>query len=71
MIYGFEMCPAKSGTDTFWIARSTQLEECIVYGDTLDDALNELASSELKWINNAIENNVTIPEVKLLDISEG
>ena len=70
MIYGFKTYPAKSGLDTFWIAESMQLNGCVAQGDTLDEALRELASNELEWINSASEQGIKVPSVELMNFGE-
>lgn len=67
MIYGFKTYPAKSGLDTFWIAESNQLNGCTAQGDTLDEALKELARNELEWLLMAEEHGIAVPEVELMD----
>lgn len=69
MIYGFNVYPAKSDMNTFWIAESNQLNGCVAQGDTLNEALKQLAINELEWINCAIEQKIKIPEVELMDFN--
>ena len=70
MVYGFKMYPAKSGLDTFWIAESLQLNGCVAQGDTLDEALKELATNEMEWISAATEQGIIVPEVDLINFGD-
>ena len=52
----------------FWVAKSLSLKGCIGQGDTLDGAINELATNEIDWLEEAKEFEITIPE--LVNIGE-
>jgi len=65
MVYGFKAYPARNGLDTFWVAESMQLEGCMCKGDTIDDALKNLAKAETNWVANAAKRGRSIPLVEI------
>lgn len=46
---------------TFWVAKSRLLKGCIGQGDTVDDAINELAANERAWLEAAREFGIHAP----------
>ena len=47
---------------TFWVAKSLSLKGCVGQGDTIDDAVSELAVNENDWLEGAEEFGITIPK---------
>jgi len=50
---------------TFWVAKSAVLKGCVGQGDTLDDAISELAVNENDWLEEAEEFGIAIPVTEL------
>ena len=50
---------------TFWVAKSLSLKGCVGQGDTVDDAISELAANEAAWLEEAREFGIAIPVTEL------
>lgn len=63
MKYGFKVYMMDVEDHQFWVAESKELKGCLGQGDTIDEALAELAANEEEWLKTAAELNMRIPEV--------
>ena len=63
MKYPFRVFQAVVEQHVFWVAQSQSLKGCVGQGDTIDEAVRELAQNELEWLETAAECGISIPEV--------
>ena len=61
MKYPFYTYIDKVEGHTFWVAKSLSLKGCVGQGDTLDDAISELAVNENDWLEEAEESGIAVP----------
>ena len=61
MLYGFKVKLMEVENHRFWAAESTELNGCVGQGDTMEEALQELAANEQEWIETAKEVGIPIP----------
>lgn len=73
MKYGFQMYQMKVEDHVFWVAESKSLKGCVGQGDTVAEAVQELETNEIDWIETAQELSMAIPEptVESLDTYSG
>lgn len=65
MKYPFNLFQLQVEQHLFWVAKSTQLNGCIGQGDSVEDAINELAKNEEAWLETAKQTGLTIPNVDI------
>lgn len=65
MKYPFNVVFTKDGADTYWLAKSCCLKGCIGQGQTMEEALEELAGNESMWLETAIECGIDIPDIPI------
>lgn len=53
----------------FWIAKSSDLNVCVAEGNTVDEAVAELAMCEQAWIESAKNNGRELPDVAPREIT--
>lgn len=70
MKYPFSVVRTKCDGHVFWVAKSTALKGCVGQGDTLDDAVNELASNEEVWLETAKDFGIDIPAIPIETVQE-
>ena len=61
MKYPFYTYIDETDGHVYWVAKSLSLKGCVGQGDTLDDAISELAVNENDWLEEAGEFGITIP----------
>ena len=49
----------------FWVAESKSLKGCVGQGETCEEAISELESNELEWLETAKKYGITIPPVSV------
>ena len=64
MLYDFRAFRMEVGVHNFWVVESLDLKSCQACGDTIEEALKEFESAELKWLQIAKEHDIPIPERK-------
>ena len=62
--YPFSVQQEKEEDHAFWTAVSAVLDGCVGQGDTLEEALRELAVNEKVWIETANAHDVPVPETQ-------
>ena len=62
IIYPFYTYTDEADGHVYWVAKSRILKGCIGQGDTVDDAINELAVNENDWLETAREFGIAIPD---------
>lgn len=70
MKYPFSVFQTQVDSNVFWIAKSSILKGCVGQGDTLDEAVAELAENEQEWLDTANEVGIPIPEVPIQQTTE-
>ena len=55
MKYPFYTYIDETDGHVYWVAKSLSLKGCVGQGDTVDDAINELAANERAWLEAARE----------------
>lgn len=70
MRYPFNVFQMQVEQHVLWVAKSTQLNGCIGQGDSVEDAINELAENEDAWLETAKEIGLTIPNVAIEQVQE-
>lgn len=62
MKYGFKVYKTEVEDHVFWVAESKDLKGCVGQGESLEEAVKELADNENQWIDAAREYGIKIPE---------
>lgn len=65
MKYEFEVYQMEVEEHLFWVAKSKVLKGCVGQGETVDDAIKELESNELEWLETAKEFDIPIPPISI------
>ncbi len=65
MKYPFRVYKTQVDAHVFWVAECPALKGCVGQGDTLEDAVAELASNEKDWLDVAQECGIEIPPVPM------
>jgi antitoxin HicB len=47
---------------TYWVARVAELPHCLIHGDTPEEAIKEIESVKMEWIQSNLEDGLPIPE---------
>lgn len=63
MKYPCKIIPMEVEGHKFFVAKSLYLNGCVGQGETIDDALLELADNETEWLESAEEYNMEIPVI--------
>lgn len=66
-IFPYTMNRFRLDGDEAWVAESVDLKNCMGVGDTQEEALQELESNEVVWIETAEENGIPIPQITVLE----
>lgn len=61
MKYQFYTYIDETDGHVYWVAKSLSLKGCVGQGDTVDDAINELAANERAWLEAAREFGIHAP----------
>ena len=61
MKYPFYTYIDETDGHVYWVAKSLSLKGCVGQGDTLDDAISELAANERAWLEAAREFGIHAP----------
>lgn len=70
MKYPFNVFQMQVEQHVFWVAKSAQLNGCIGQGDSMEDAINELAENEEAWLETAKDLGLPIPNVAVEQVQE-
>lgn len=63
MKYPFSVAQMESEGHVYWVAKSSQLNGCVGQGDSVEEALAELAGNEEVWLETAADVGIPIPDV--------
>ena len=55
----------QNGEEVVWIAKSDNLKGCVGQGETAQEAVNELESNELEFINTAKQCGIKLPNAPI------
>jgi antitoxin HicB len=47
---------------TYWVARVAELPHCLIHSDTPEEAIKEIESVKMDWIQSNLEDGLPIPE---------
>ena len=70
MKYGCNVYKTEVEGHVFWVAESKDLKGCVGQGETVEEALSELALNEEEWLDAAKEFELPIPEPSVENMSE-
>ncbi len=70
MKYGCNVYKTEVEGHVFWVAESKDLKGCVGQGETVEEALSELALNEEEWLDAAKEFEIPIPEPSVENMSE-
>ena len=64
MKYPFKVVQMMNEQHIYWVATS-QLDGCVGQGETMEEAISELAENETAWLETAAEVGIPIPDVAI------
>jgi predicted RNase H-like HicB family nuclease len=54
--------PWDDGQGVYWVARVAELPNCLIHGDTPEEAIKEIEEVKRDWIKSNLERGLRIPE---------
>lgn len=57
------------GKGTYWVARIAELPNCLIHGDTPEEAVKEIQEVKIDWIKSNLERGLPIPEPRPREFS--
>lgn len=66
-IFPYAMNRIRLDCEETWVAESVDLKNCFGVGDTQEEALQELESNEVAWIDAAIICGIRVPQATVLE----